>query len=110
MRLPTRTSHPRSSTTEPAMWFDLLLLRDLTETIMHPSLAEIRAAVEDVFTARAAEAKTTDASPRTWPTTLTAHAHWKQSFDKAAESAGLAITLADAVAQVNAWLKRIENA
>lgn len=89
---------------------DLLLLRDLTETIMHPSLAEIRAAVEDVFTARAAEAKTSGASPRTWPTTLTVHAHWKQSFDKAAESAGLAITLADAVAQVNAWLKRIENA
>lgn len=86
---------------------DLLLLRDLTDTTAHPSLAEVRAAVEDVFAARIAEAKATGALSRTWPTTLTAHPHWEPSFAKAAGSAGLTITLDDAVAQVNAWLERI---
>ncbi len=89
---------------------DLLLLRDLIEMVMHPSLAEVRAAVEDVFTARAAEVQATGGSPRIWPTTLIAHPHWKPSFAKAAESAGLTITLVDAVAQVNAWLERIGDA
>jgi len=40
---------------------DLLLVRTLTETTGHPSSTEIRAAVEDIFAARAAEAEATDA-------------------------------------------------
>jgi hypothetical protein len=40
---------------------------------------------------------------------LTVHPHWGPSFGKAAESAGLTITLADAVDHVNAWLDLIEN-
>ncbi|MGH3430274.1 MAG: nucleotidyl transferase AbiEii/AbiGii toxin family protein [Mycobacteriales bacterium] len=89
---------------------DLLLLRDLIDTVMRPSLAEVRAAVEDVFTARSAEVQAVGGSPRIWPTTLSTHQHWKPSFAKAAESAGLTITLVDAVAQVNAWLERIGDA
>jgi hypothetical protein len=89
---------------------DLLLLRTLTETTGHPSLREIRTAVEDVFAARAAEAQATDTPPRTWPAGLTVHPHWGPSFAKAADSAGLTITLAAAVAQVNAWLDLIDHA
>ena len=89
---------------------DLLLLRTLTETTAHPSSTEIRAAVEDIFAARAAEAVATDALPRTWPARLSAHRHWGPSFAKAADSAGLTIELADAVAQVNSWLDLIEQA
>ncbi len=89
---------------------DLLLLRTLTETTAHPSSTEIRAAVEDIFAARAAEAVATDALPRTWPARLSAHRHWGPSFAKAADSAGLTIELADAVARVNSWLDLIEQA
>lgn len=89
---------------------DLLLSRNLLDSAGQPALAEVRAAIEDVFAARAGEAEATEGSPRTWPTRLTAHPHWGPSFTKAAHSAGLTITLAGAVAQVNAWLERIEHA
>jgi hypothetical protein len=89
---------------------DLLLLRTLTEMTRYPSLPEIRAAVEDIFAARVAEAEATDTPSRSWPARLTAHPHWRLSFVKAADSAGLTHTLADAVAQVNAWLDLIEHA
>jgi hypothetical protein len=89
---------------------DLLLLRTLTEMNGHPSLTEMRAAVEDIFAARAIEAEAMDgAPPRAWPVRLIAHSHWGPSFSQAAESAGLPITLVKAVAQVNAWLEIIEN-
>ncbi|MDI3331823.1 MAG: nucleotidyl transferase AbiEii/AbiGii toxin family protein [Micrococcus sp.] len=86
---------------------DLLLLRDLSDTAGEPTPREVRAAIEDVFAARAAEAASTGATPRTWPTTVTAHAHWGTSFARAAASAGLTIALADAVSQLNDWLGRI---
>jgi hypothetical protein len=88
---------------------DLLLLRALTEATGGPRLTELRAAVEDTFAARGAEAEATQASPRSWPARLTVHPHWGPSFAKAADSAGLTITLADAVEQVNAWLDLIQN-
>lgn len=43
---------------------DLLLLRPLTEMNEHPSLTEMRAAVEDVFAARAAEAQAMEGARR----------------------------------------------
>ncbi|MBO0882286.1 MAG: hypothetical protein J2P17_18495 [Mycobacterium sp.] len=77
----------------------------------HPSPTETRAAVEDIFAARAAEAEAMDRAPaRAWPARLIVHPHWGPSFFKAAESAGMSMALADAVAQVNAWLELIENA
>lgn len=88
---------------------DLLLLRDLIDSTGKPTSPEVRAAVEDVFAARAREAEATGGSPRTWPARLAAHAHWGPSFSKAAESAGLTIPLVDAVAQVNSWLARVEQ-
>lgn len=89
---------------------DLLLLRDLIDATGMPTLTDIRIAVEDVFAVRAVEAETAGASPRTWPTRLTAHTHWGPSFARAAESAGLTVNLTDAVAQVNNWLERIDHA
>ncbi len=89
---------------------DLLLLRDLTETTGHPPLTEIRVAVKDVFAVRAAEADATGGVARAWPARLTAHPHWEPSHTSAAGSAAIAITMADAVEQVNAWLNRIGHA
>lgn len=69
----------------------LLLLRDLIDATQHPTLSEVRAAIEDIFTTRATETRTVGAAPRTWPTRGTAHAHWGPSFARAADSAGLTI-------------------
>jgi hypothetical protein len=90
---------------------DVLLLRTFTEMNGHPSLTEMRTAVEDIFATRAAEAEAIESAPlRAWPARLIVHPHWGPSFSKAAESAGLPIGLADAVGQVNTWLELIENA
>lgn len=89
---------------------DLLLLRDVAEATGSPTLAEVRFAIEDVFATRAREAQATGGLLRVWPTTVTAHQHWGASFGRAAESAGLSISMPDAVAQVNAWLARVEQA
>lgn len=87
---------------------DLLLLRDFIDSAGQPTLNEVRAAIQDVFAVRAHEAA--GRSPRNWPTTLLGHSPWGPSFAKAAESAGLMISLTDAVAQANAWLVRVERA
>lgn len=89
---------------------DLLLLRDLVDATQRPTLGGVRAAVEDVFTVRAAEALAVGVVPRDWPTWSTMYPHWRVSFTAAAESAGLNITLADAIDQLNAWIDLIERA
>ncbi|QGH70377.1 hypothetical protein [Pseudactinotalea sp. HY158] len=89
---------------------DLILLRDLIESTQHPTLGDVRAAVEDVFTARAVEATTVGVTPRRWPARSVAHSHWGTSFLSAAESAGRTVSLADAVDQLNDWLDLIEHA
>jgi hypothetical protein len=87
---PTRTTQPPRSTTARDV-VALLLLRDLIDATQHPTLSEVRAAIEDIFTTRATETRTVGAAPRTWPTRGTAHAHWGPSFARAADSAGLTI-------------------
>lgn len=89
---------------------DLLLLRDLAGNTGTPPLSEVRRAVEDVFAARAAEAKDAGIRPRAWPATVTAHPHWEQSFTTAAASAAVDLSLADAVAQLAAWFDQIARA
>ncbi|MHA3685322.1 nucleotidyl transferase AbiEii/AbiGii toxin family protein [Leucobacter sp. HY1908] len=83
---------------------DLLLLRDLTTRTGHPALGEIRNAVMDIFTARAVEAEVAGMPPRIWPTMLTAHPHWRESYADAAGSAGVALDLEDSVVELNEWL------
>jgi len=83
---------------------DLLLLRDLATRTGHPALEAIRDAVKDIFSARAADAEAAGAPARTWPATLAAHSHWRESYVDAAESAGVALGLEDTVAELNEWL------
>lgn len=89
---------------------DLLLLRDLTQSTGHPSLQDVRAAVQDIFTARAVLAEQAGTPPRVWPARVQPYPHWAVSFSSAAESAGLTTTLEEAVEQINAWLAHIEDA
>ena len=83
---------------------DLLPLRDLAVQTGHPTLADIRHASEAVFLARAAEADHLGLPPRTWPPVVVSHPHWADDYHRAVESAGLELSLDDAVAQVNAWV------
>ncbi|MCL2785061.1 MAG: nucleotidyl transferase AbiEii/AbiGii toxin family protein [Propionibacteriaceae bacterium] len=89
---------------------DLLLLRDLANETGHPNNLSIKAAILDIFKARADEAEILELTPRLWPARLVAYPHWRESFEKAAQDAGLNNTLEDAVAQVNAWLDEIDPA
>ena len=75
-----------------------------------PTLAEIKAAVLDIFYARARDAAALGLPPRTWPTVLTPYPHWGVSFARAAESVGLDVGLEDAVEQVNTWIKLVDGA
>lgn len=88
---------------------DLLLLRDLITMTGTPTLAEVREATVAVFDARAAEAAKLGRSTRNWPPTLVAYAHWKDDYSRAAMSAGIGLSLEDAVGEANAWIEMIAD-
>lgn len=89
---------------------DILLIKGLFEETGSPSLKSSRAAVEDIFAARASEAMTLDRLVRTWPAKVTAYPHWKIAFDAAAKEVGLDMGMDDAVGLVNEWLAAIAAA
>ena len=87
---------------------DLLLLRDLIREFGAPSLSDVKAAVLDTFAARARDAAVLGYPERRWPARISAYPHWAASFERAAASAGIALTLDNAVAQVNDWLDELD--
>jgi hypothetical protein len=87
---------------------DLILLRDLVATTGAPTLSEIREAILDIFSARAADAAHLGLQQRLWPARLYAYPHWHASFLKAAESGGITLALDEAVADINTWLDEID--
>lgn len=88
---------------------DIILIKGLSEETGSPSLESARVAIEDIFAARADEARALDRLVRTWPAKVTAYPHWKVAFDAAAEEVGLGMGMGmdDAVALVNDWLAAI---
>lgn len=89
---------------------DLILLRDLCDSAGAPSDAELASAIHDVFRARAEDAARLGYTPRRWPTRLAPHPHWTVSFENAARSTGVTLSLEAAVEEVNAWLDRLDGA
>lgn len=89
---------------------DLSLLHNLTHVTGAPTPVEIRAAVVDVFDARAREAQALGLVPRGWPVTVVAYPHWADDYARAAASAGIDLSLADAVRKVNVWFDEIASA
>ncbi|MGH8968709.1 MAG: nucleotidyl transferase AbiEii/AbiGii toxin family protein [Actinomycetes bacterium] len=87
---------------------DLLLLRDLAARTGSPTLAEVRQAANSVFRARVEEAAQLGLATREWPALVVAHPHWVDDFTRAAASGGVELSLDDAVAEVNTWIKEIE--
>lgn len=84
---------------------DLILLKHLVETTGEPKPADILASIEDIFQARAREASSLGRWIRQWPAKLTPHSHWAAGYTIAAESAGIELSLTDAVNEVNSWLE-----
>ena len=89
---------------------DLLMLRDLANAADEPRLIDTRMAIVDIFNARAAESIAAGRPARYWPARLTAYPHWQASYVKAAESAGITLSLEEAVAETNAWFDEIDKA
>ena len=87
---------------------DLLLLRDLIRETRSPTFAEVKAAILDIFDARARDAAALGYPQRTWPVRITFHPHWAASFERAANSAGVTLRPDEAVTQANAWLDELD--
>lgn len=88
---------------------DLILLHNLVARTTQPSFSNIRLAILDIFDARASEAKMLNRPERLWPARVTALPHWGDDFNRARESAGIKLSLIDAIAQVNHWLDEIDG-
>jgi hypothetical protein len=101
---------PTSLNDRPRDLPDLLLLRDLIAETGAPSLGEIRDACVAVFDARATEAIQLGRTPRHWPPVLVGHPHWANDYLRSALSAGLQVTLNEALEQANAWIVEIDRA
>lgn len=101
---------PTSINNRPRDVVDLVLLRDLVTDSVEPTLEAIREAGIAVFNARAAEARQLGLAPRFWPPTVVGHPHWDVDYARAAESAGLRLSLTEAVVAVNEWVSVIDSA
>lgn len=88
---------------------DLLLLKELSEVTGSPSLRETRCACEDVFLARAQEARALGREPRGWPPVARAYPHWPNDYEQAAASCCVEVSLEDAVGLINAWIQNIAS-
>ena len=87
---------------------DLILLHGLAEETGEPGSASIRSAIEDIFTSRAAEAKSLKRPERLWPARVSALSHWVDDYKSAAEDASVSLSLEEAVTAVNQWLDAID--
>lgn len=101
---------PTSLNDRPRDIPDLLLLRDLIAETGAPDLGEIRDACVAVFDARATEAIQLGRTPRQWPPVLVGHPHWANDYLRSASSAGLQVSLDEALEQANAWIVEIDRA
>ncbi|MEG0217726.1 MAG: hypothetical protein RR655_05315, partial [Raoultibacter sp.] len=86
---------------------DLVLIKSLIEADGTPSNSEIESAVNDIFTARANEAKVLARTPRYLPAKVVPCPHWEEDFAEAAKSCNLNISLSEATEIVNAWINKI---
>jgi hypothetical protein len=83
------------------------LVKRLMEDADSPSEAEVAHAVEDIFSSRAHEAELQGTAVRRNPCPLCECRRWTSDYPDASASAGLDISLDDAINEVNAWLVRI---
>lgn len=83
---------------------DLIAIKRMCEETGTPTDVAISSAIRDAFTARAEEANQLGNEPRPWPVKLTAYSHWHSEFSRIAETMGIALSLEEAISEVNEWL------
>jgi hypothetical protein len=83
---------------------DLLLLKSMAEDTGTPDGTAIHSAVLDIFESRVREAEALGMPTRTWPARLSALPHWDDDYATAAASAGVKLSLDEAVQVLNEWL------
>lgn len=88
---------------------DLALLRDLAAVTGSPTLLEIKIAGSSLFESRAHESEQLGLPTRSWPPIVKGHAHWSDDYARAAKSAGIDLSLDEAVAVVNAWIDEVDR-
>jgi hypothetical protein len=86
---------------------DLLLIHDMVESTGAWTNAEIKAAAEKLFAARADEASEFNRDSPVWPSKIIIYPHWYGDNKEAAEATGVTTPLEEAVVIVNAWIDTI---
>lgn len=87
---------------------DLVLLHSMIAETGKPSANELKAAIQDIFDARAAEARATRRNPRLLPARIVAYPHWNGDYQKTAHEVGVDLPMNEAVLLINAWFEEIQ--
>jgi hypothetical protein len=87
---------------------DLILLRRIADAEGTPSLSQQRFACERLFGARVLDAQTLGRVVRPWPCRVVSYQHWESDYPRVALEAGISMSLAEAVAEVNEWIAEIK--
>jgi hypothetical protein len=85
---------------------DISLLRERYFTA-RSDLCGLRDACVDIFSSRNAELQSQNFVMRSWPPLMIAHEHWRIEFNRLASEFGLAMSLDQAVANLNDWVSEI---
>lgn len=88
---------------------DLTLMKDNFYS-QGSGLSGILAAATDTFTTRALDAVELGNSPRSWPPRIISNSVWEATYQRPADQAGLTLTLAQAIDDLNNWIAEIIRA
>ena len=86
---------------------DIILIKDLAASSGNPSSEDMRVAIEDIFSAREAEARKAKRIPHVLPATIIAYPHWVSDYDSAAHAVGLDMGMDEAVEMANDWIAEV---
>ena len=87
---------------------DLVLLRNMVLETGSPTNDELKAAIQDIFDARAEEARATGREPRLLPAQIVALPHWKDDYLKTAKDVGVDLSIEEATSLLNEWIGTLQ--
>lgn len=87
---------------------DLVLLRNMVLEAGGPTNDELKAAIQDIFEARADEARATGREPRLLPAHIVAYPHWKDDYLKTAHKVGIDLSIEESASSINAWIRTLQ--
>lgn len=87
---------------------DLVLLRNMVLETGSPTNDELKAAIQDIFDARAEEARATGRKPRLLPAQIVALPHWEDDYLKTAKDVGVDLSIEEATSLINEWIGTLQ--